>query len=98
MKRVWGNTRRRGGIRESNSARGCRWPGEVKAVESIKWCKFPWQKVEPWECLRYVWDSKKHQNRKENTMAQVILNLEIDEILRAFTTGAGLTHQTSVGL
>ena len=29
-----------------------------------------------------------HQNRKENTMAQVILNLEIDEILRAFTTGA----------
>ena len=29
-----------------------------------------------------------HQNRKENTMAQVILNLEIDEILRAFTIGA----------
>ena len=31
-------------------------------------------------------------------MAQIILNLEFDEILRAFTTGAGLTHQTSVGL
>ena len=29
-----------------------------------------------------------HQNRKENTMAQIILNLEFDEILRAFTTGA----------
>ena len=29
-----------------------------------------------------------HQNRKENTMAQVILNLEIDKILRAFTIGA----------
>ena len=29
-----------------------------------------------------------HSNRKENTMAQVILNLELDEILRAFTTGA----------
>ena len=26
-----------------------------------------------------------HQNRKENTMAQIILNLEFDEILRAFT-------------
>ena len=31
---------------------------------------------------------RNHQNRKENTMAQVILNLELDEILRAFTTGA----------
>ena len=29
-----------------------------------------------------------HQNRKENTMAQLILNLEPDEILRAFTIGA----------
>ena len=29
-------------------------------------------------------------------MAQVILNLEIDEILRAFTTGAGLTHQKNL--
>ena len=29
-----------------------------------------------------------HPNRKENTMAQIILNLEFDEILRAFTTGA----------
>ena len=29
-----------------------------------------------------------HQNRKEYTMAQIILNLEFDEMLRAFTTGA----------
>ena len=29
-----------------------------------------------------------HQNRKENTMTQVIINLEFDEILQAVTTGA----------
>ena len=28
-----------------------------------------------------------HQNRKENTMAPIIINLEFDEILRVFTTG-----------
>ena len=40
--------------------------------------------------------AKKHKNRKGNTMDWIILNLELGEILRAFTTKAGLKHQTTV--
>lgn len=51
-----------------------------------KWSKFSWQKVEPLECFKHVWDISPLKPKREHH-GQDFLNLKFDEILRTLTTG-----------